>query len=543
MDVLGMVNTAIDIGMEIKALVETVKANHEQCRYLFERVNMVITALPTYAEFKEISETEQAKLQTPMEQLLKVLRACRRQISKFSKKRIWLSEAWNAYTVQEKFERLNKQLTDTAGDVTLGAVLGHALQQAHTNLLAEERRQEDRFARETDSQVFRNMLHELTDIATETNLQARQWSHTSRKQHEIVITTLKKTAKTFRDKVNGIDKHFLIDPNNLVIDDNTTLDYGAVGFVKVATWFGKSVVVNIVKDCDIKKQRLFIRESEILWRVNAPHVLHFYGAYFDTERKLGIQILEHIQGCSLFKQLEIGSPALPARIKHHIAMETAHALSFLHTRGIEYADLNPASILLDSNCHVRMSGLAHAKISNLDVSSTSQKSTEMFCKPLEILKYSEERQFADIYSFGMVLWMLWSGKNNPFKVIQSEKQLSGTKGNLKKHLKSEKAGENPLNEKMYSDVPKEYRTLINDCRHIEPTKRPTLDAIIKRLSDITPPVEVKEKAEEYRQSLNLNAQAAMQETLPPHSNNTQSELATIGADILTNNLKDLVRPS
>ena len=445
MDVTIMISSVYKVAKETKELVETVKANRKQCFYLSERVQTVTSAIPRYQEFNKLSPDEQKKLQHPLDRLLKVLRACKRQIAKFTKKNNWLSEAWNVYSVQEKFDKLNKRLTDAAGDTQLGAVVGHALRQAHDTLLNAQRREEDRQARAQDSEEFRAILQQLTTLATATNQQAQQLSQDSAERHTMVINTIREAVNSIRDKVYGIDKHFIISKSSLQYDSDEKLNYGALGWVYSGTWYGLPVVVREVYLGNTKHQHLFSRETELMWRMNAPHMLKFYGACVDLQSQQGLQVFEKIEDVQLLTSLR--GQCSDEKVKTQLAIQLIQALCLLRDKKTKYTDFGLDNILLDKDYRVKLSGLAYMKMDTLSIVPTSKSNPVFLCKPLEAIRERKYHSRSDVYSLGVVLWCLWA-EELPYEARITDKTIQDweVEEKLKNYLIQENAGLGEFNE-------------------------------------------------------------------------------------------------
>lgn len=78
---------------------------------------------------------------------------------------------------------------------------------------------------------------------------------------------------------------------------------------------------------------------------------------------------------------------------------------------------------------------------------------------------------SEIYSFGIVLWEIAPGKI-PFEGLNSDEIYE---------LVAVKQQQQPLGE----DCPSELREIIDECRAHDPSVRPSVDEILKKLSTFT----------------------------------------------------------
>src|SRR6266498_5337687 len=141
-------------------------------------------------------------------------------------------------------------------------------------------------------------------------------------------------------------------------------------------------------------------------------------------------------------------------------------LDHLHNQKIIHRDLHSGNILYENDSDV--------VISDLGISKSAMESTVdnviygiiSYMAP-EILREKEYTTASDIYSFGMIMWEIMTGKK-PFWNQNDDKELM---------IKICDGLRPPI----VTNAPKNYIELMQECWNSDPNRRPTAANINKRL--------------------------------------------------------------
>ncbi|MBI4917646.1 MAG: protein kinase [Acidobacteria bacterium] len=168
---------------------------------------------------------------------------------------------------------------------------------------------------------------------------------------------------------------------------------------------------------DALRQR-FLREARMAVKLRHPNIAQMYDFAIDDAGNAFI-VMEFINGITCQDLLErVGPPEIGLTLE--VARQALAALGYLHRKGIVHRDISPDNVMVmrddDGRPLVKLIDLGIAKVLAGDSGLTQ---TGMF---LGKLRYSSPEQFrsdgetpveqrSDIYSFGIVLYEMLTGKH------------------------------------------------------------------------------------------------------------------------------------
>ncbi|HUK12882.1 MAG TPA: protein kinase [Thermoanaerobaculaceae bacterium] len=232
-------------------------------------------------------------------------------------------------------------------------------------------------------------------------------------------------------------------------------------------------------ESDEKLRARFLREAQVVVKLRHPNIAQMYDFAIDDTGRAFI-VMEYIDGISLQELLErIGPP--PIGLTLELARQSLSALGFLHKKGIIHRDISPDNLMAmrdeDGKPLVKMIDLGIAKV----LASKGLTVTGTF---LGKLRYASPEQFgaeeipvdqrSDIYSFGIVLYEMFTGKhpipgNSPQELITAHLLKPPTDFD-----RTDPAGR----------VPPELREIVLKAMAKKPEERfPTADALAQALTE------------------------------------------------------------
>ncbi|KAL1343176.1 hypothetical protein AAHE18_09G210400 [Arachis hypogaea] len=198
-----------------------------------------------------------------------------------------------------------------------------------------------------------------------------------------------------------------IDPKHLKI--GTQIASGSYGELFKGIYCSQEVAIKILKPEHVNSdlQREFVQEVYIMRKVRHKNVVQFIGACTKPPR-LCI-VTEFMSGGSVYDYLHKrkGSFKFPTLLK--VAIDVAKGMNYLHQHEIIHRDLKAANLLMDENGIVKVADFGVARVKAQSGVMTAETGTYRWMAP-EVIEHKPYDHKADVFSFGIVLWELLTGK-------------------------------------------------------------------------------------------------------------------------------------
>ncbi|CAH8338582.1 unnamed protein product [Eruca vesicaria subsp. sativa] len=281
---------------------------------------------------------------------------------------------------------------------------------------------------------------------------------------------------------------------------------GSYGDLYKGTYCSQEVAIKVLKperlDSDLEKE--FAQEVFIMRKVRHKNVVQFIGACTKpphlcivTGMLLGIflfiflfipsylfsHIIEFMPGGSVYDYLhkQKGVFKLPALLK--VAIDICKGMDYLHQNNIIHRDLKAANLLMDEHEVVKVADFGVARVKAQTGVMTAETGTYRWMAP-EVIEHKPYDHKADVFSYGIVLWELLTGKI-PYEYMTP---LQAAVGVVQKGLRP--------------TIPKKthpkMKELMERLWEKDPTLRPDFSELIEQLQEIAK--EVEEEEEEKKRS-------------------------------------------
>ncbi|XP_021900752.1 G-type lectin S-receptor-like serine/threonine-protein kinase At5g35370 [Carica papaya] len=202
-----------------------------------------------------------------------------------------------------------------------------------------------------------------------------------------------------------------------VATDNFKTQIGSGGFGSVYKGIlpDKSVVaVKKITNLGVQGKKDFCTEIAVIGNIHHVNLVKLRGFCAQGGRRL--LVYEYMNRGSLDRTLFGSGPVIEWQERFDIALGTARALAYLHCgceQKIIHCDVKPENILLHDHFQPKISDFGLSKLLSPEQSSlfTTMRGTRGYLAP-EWLTNSAISEKTDVYSFGMVLLELVSGRKN-----------------------------------------------------------------------------------------------------------------------------------
>lgn len=207
------------------------------------------------------------------------------------------------------------------------------------------------------------------------------------------------------------------------------------------------------------------KESDALITFDHPSILHIIGFInrnFLKKQKSAI-IMDYIPNGSLISILKnenLAPPGWNPTKKSIVIYGIAFGLQLLHSNGLMHSDLRTSSILLDENLEPRIGDIGLTRHDNDDL-----EVHDLIFKAPEVLLRKPYDYSADVYSFGMILYHIYTS-HYPFENLTAPEIIFNVMHGITPKL--------PLG------TPKHIKNLIHSCISYDPKERPLLKDLVKK---------------------------------------------------------------
>ncbi|KAL6627240.1 hypothetical protein ACP70R_030966 [Stipagrostis hirtigluma subsp. patula] len=149
-----------------------------------------------------------------------------------------------------------------------------------------------------------------------------------------------------------------------------------------------------------------------------------------------------------------------------IALDVARGMEYIHSQGIVHRDIKPENILFDENFCVKIADFGIACEESVCDLLVEDEGTYRWMAP-EMIKRKAYNRKVDVYSFGLLLWEMVSGRIPYENLTPLQVAYAVANRNLKPTLPPE--------------CPAALRPLIERCCALQPDKRPDFWQIVEVL--------------------------------------------------------------
>jgi serine/threonine protein kinase len=246
---------------------------------------------------------------------------------------------------------------------------------------------------------------------------------------------------------------------------------GSFGEVWLGQFRGKKVAIKKLTQLTQHNLGDFVREVNIMCSLRHPNCVLFMGACLEASQEC--IVMEFCERGSLFSIIHDVSVPIDYNLILKILMEISEGILYLHLNKppILHRDLKSLNILLDEHMSVKVSdfGLTDFKPDIPDKAANLQLGNPFWLAP-EVMQDGQFTEAADVYSFGMIIWELFT-REVPFPSLNPHQAALAV-------IAEDKRPDIP------AFVPPKFSNLIQNCWARNIKQRPNFPDIIETLKEL-----------------------------------------------------------
>jgi len=240
------------------------------------------------------------------------------------------------------------------------------------------------------------------------------------------------------------------------------LGAGDFGEVYVADWNGTPVALKKLGEKGTLSS--FLSEVDMLASLNHPNIVRLLGTYTDDDNGDQFLVTEYCKQGSLLNTLQTRPLSLLQLLK--VASESAKGMVYLESNKVLHRDLAARNILMDDIEHIKIGDFGLSRTAEAEYLNATDKIPIRWSAP-ELFQRKPYTTKSDVWSFGVVLWEIFSRGQQPYSWLSATEVGRFVCGG--KRLPK------------LDTIPDPIWELINKCWESEPSNRPSFSVILKTL--------------------------------------------------------------
>ncbi|XP_065585409.1 tyrosine-protein kinase BTK isoform X2 [Cyrtonyx montezumae] len=258
-----------------------------------------------------------------------------------------------------------------------------------------------------------------------------------------------------------------IDPKDLTFLKE--LGTGQFGVVKYGKWRGQyNVAIKMIREGSMSEDE-FIDEAKVMMNLSHEKLVQLYGVC--TKQRPIFIITEYMaNGCLLNFLRETQRRFQPAELLE-MCKDVCEAMEYLESKQFLHRDLAARNCLVNDQGIVKVSdfGLSRYVLDDEYTSSMGSKFPVRWSPP-EVLLYSKFSSKSDVWSFGVLMWEVYSLGKMPYERFNNSETTEHVIQGLRLYRPQQ------ASERVYA--------IMYSCWH-EAEERPTFTALLGSIVDIT----------------------------------------------------------
>ncbi|XP_068164415.1 tyrosine-protein kinase Tec isoform X2 [Antennarius striatus] len=258
-----------------------------------------------------------------------------------------------------------------------------------------------------------------------------------------------------------------IDPSELTFMKE--LGSGEFGLVRLGKWRAEQkVAIKAIREGAMHEED-FIEEAKVMMRLCHPKLVQLYGVCLQ-QRPLLI-VAEFMENGCLLNFLRQRGGALKEEWLLSMCQDVCEGMEYLEEHSFIHRDLAARNCLINEHNVVKVSdfGMTRYVLDNQYNSSSGAKFPVKWSPP-EVLHYTKYSSKADVWSFGVVMWEIYSEGRTPFENYTNQDVVKDITRGVR--LYRPHRASQPLYAVMYR------------CWHERPQGRPSFSEVLKEIKQL-----------------------------------------------------------
>ncbi|KAJ6352032.1 hypothetical protein OIU76_001279 [Salix suchowensis] len=356
--------------------------------------------------------------------------------------------------------KLLSQLTSLLSEIGLNIQEAHAF--STTDNYSLDVFVVDNWAPKDTEQLRSMLLKEIPKIETSTHLKPHAICPVT-EQDQIGISLVSNLINVPADLIDVWE----IDAQQLIYEKQ--IANGSSGDLYKGTFCSQDVAIKVLRGehPNNKIHSEFAQEVIIMRKVRHKNVVKFIGAC--TRPPSLCIITEFMSGGSMYDFLHKQQGSLNIRSLLRVAIDVSKGMHCLHQNNIVHRDLKSANLLMDENGVAKVADFGVARVQDQSGVMTAETGTYRWMAP-EVIEHKPYNHKADVFSFGIVLWELLTGKL-PYE-----------------HLSPLQAAVGVIQQGLRPPIPShshpKLAELLERCWQQDPSLRPEFSEIVEHLQQL-----------------------------------------------------------
>ncbi|KAL6651785.1 hypothetical protein ACP70R_010710 [Stipagrostis hirtigluma subsp. patula] len=300
---------------------------------------------------------------------------------------------------------------------------------------------------------------------------------------------------------------------------------------------GREVAIKVLAAESRQGVREFLTEIDVINNVKHPNLVELIGCCVEGNNR--ILVYEYLKNSSLDRAL-LGSNSEPAdftwSVRSAICIGVAKGLAYLHEEiasPIVHRDIKASNILLDKNYIPKIGDFGLAKLfpDNITHISTRVAGTTGYLAP-EYAWYGQLTKKADIYSFGVLVLEIISGRSSSKSLLSDDKILLEKTWELYEANRLKELVDTALEDYPEDEVLR-YIKVALFCTQAAAARRPSMPQVLTMLSK---PIRINESeltAPGYIHDYKTTASTSSDSRFKPSSSEDSNMFSTVVPPTMT----------